>query len=115
MTNAPMIDHDRIATAVRVGLPDEVIAERMDCSRRTVRRVRSDRGLERNENRNPDIWGSRSEWALWCIWHDRFGASKAQIARGFCRTRQAVHRGLRRLDRLDAVGGVPNRYPHAQS
>ena len=110
-----MTDHDRIATAVRVGLPDEVIAERLACSRRTVRRVRAERDLERNENKNPTIWGSRSEWTLWRMWHQRFGASKAQIARAFCRTRQAVHCGLRRLETLDQVGGIPKRYPHAQS
>ncbi len=111
----PMTNHDRIAAAVRTGLPDEVIAERLECSRRTVRRVRRKRDLERNENKNPAIWGTRSEWLLWRMWHRDVGESLVEVSHRFCRTRQAIHQGLRKLEAQEKVGGVPKRYPDAQS
>jgi len=110
-----MTDHDRIAAAVRTGLPDEVIADRLECSRRTIRRVRSKRDLERNENKNPAIWGTKSEWLLWQMWHEKMDATLQQVAHRFCRTRQAIHQGLQKLDAQEKVGGVPKRYPDAQS
>jgi hypothetical protein len=111
-----MTDHDQIALAVRIGgLPDRVVADRLDCSRRTVRRVRNDRGLERNEPADAPIWGTAAEWRLWRMWHQRFGASKAQIARAFCRTRQAVAQGLQRLQAQRHVHGARERYPSTQS
>ena len=110
-----MTDHDRIAAAVRTGLPDEVIADRLECSPRTVRRVRTDRDLERNENKNPKIWGTKSEWHLWRMWHKQMDASLAEVAHRFCRTRQAIHQGLQKLAAQDHVHGTPRRYPTAQS
>lgn len=104
-------DRDRIAKAVRTGLPDEVIAERLGCSTRTVQRVRKARGLQRNANRNPDIWGSASEWALWRMWKENLGASVAEVAQRFCRTRQAIYDGLDRLDTQQHVSGIPQRFP----
>lgn len=109
-----MANHDRIAAAVHTGLPDEVIAERLDCSRRTVRRVRAARDLERNENKNPRIWGSKSEWLLWRMWHDRWDHSLGDVAYRYCRTRQSVRQGLQRLAATDHVRGVPKRFPDAQ-
>jgi len=109
-----MTDRDRIADAVRTGLPDEIIAERLECSCRTVRRIRNRRGLEHSPNKNPAIWGSKSEWLLWRMWHEQMDESLAKVAHRFCRTRQAISQGLRKLAAQDAVHGTPKRYPSAQ-
>lgn len=106
-----MTDHDQIALAVRAGLPDPEIAERLDCSPRTVRRVRHQRGLDRNAP--SPIWGTNDEWRLWAYWNER--VSVTQVARMFCRTRQAIYDGLTRLNELKNVHGVPKRRPDAQS
>jgi transposase len=109
-----MTDHDQIALAVRIGgLPDRVVADRLGCSRRTVRRVRNERNLERNEPADAPIWGTAAEWRLWRFWAQR--VPKAQVARIFCRSRQAIAQGLQRLQEQRRVGGIPKRRPDAQT
>jgi len=106
-------DHDQITLAVRIGgLPDRVVADRLGCSRRTVRRVRTDHDLKRNEPADAPIWGTVAEWRLWRFWAQR--VTKAEVARIFCRSRQAIAQGLQRLQEQHHVGGIPKRHPDAQ-
>lgn len=113
MARPRSIDYDQVACASRHGLPDTIIAERLQCSVRSVRRARKDAGEEVG---TADIdWGTASEWRLWRCYIDNLDYTPGEIAHAFCRTRQAVYAALKRLKAIRRVGGIAHRYPAHQS
>lgn len=112
MARPRSIDYDQVACAARHGLPDRLIASRLACSVRSVRRART---AQNQEAGCADIdWGTASEWRLWRCYIDSLDYSITDVAHAFCRSRQAIYDALRRLKAIQNVGGVAHRTPAHQ-
>lgn len=81
------MDNDRIEAMLTWGAPVRIVAERLGCSQRHVRRVRQERSLSHNTD---PMWGT--EWERTWVWGIMLNLdySDAQIAFRTGRSRQAV-------------------------
>lgn len=82
------LDHDQVVLMARTGLHPELIADRLDCSRRQVDRVLKSQGASTFDFQKhmPD---EHSEWEFY---HFICNESFSRIARRFGVSRQAVHK-----------------------
>jgi len=82
------VDRERVRKMLIWGAPVKIVAERLDCSKRHVRRIRSQCDVEHKVDA---FWGTEWErdW-VWGILRD-LDYSDAQIAEIVGRTPQAVH------------------------
>lgn len=95
------IDKTQVRTALLHGLPPQLIAERLGCSRRHIRRIRKDEGLE---DFTPVIniqWGrggANGEHMDWAWWKQKEGKSYRQIAYRYCVSHEHVRQTLNELN-----------------
>lgn len=81
------LDPDRVVAMLEMGAPTSLVAERLNCSARHVRRIRKQRDVDHDVN---DFWGS--DWERQMIWGTLadLGFPNHRIAWNVGRSRQAV-------------------------
>jgi DNA invertase Pin-like site-specific DNA recombinase len=87
------LDHDQVALMISTGFSAALVAERLDCSARQVRRIAVSRGL--TVEPDPTI-GTDDEPALRRFYARSEGATRA--ARRFGVSRQTIYNDLREAD-----------------
>ncbi len=80
-------DHDRIAAMIQTGIPAAIIARRLRCSPKTVRRVASSRRLTLTPIEQAGVIGTPHEALLWENLRS-LGQTPARIAYAFGYSRQ---------------------------
>ncbi len=86
MPHGPIHDHDRIAAMAGVCCPQHIIAERLGCSARTVRRVLKERDIEYEPS---TLIGTEEEAGLY-VCYENLGLTPGKIAYSFGLSRQGV-------------------------
>ena len=105
----PTVDHDRIAAMLELGAPVRIVAERLGCSERHVRRIRQRHDLQHSPTW---CWGTMHERDLiWGVLAD-MGKSVSEIAYCVGRSRQAVHAWHRddQAAKIDAYSANPENW-----
>jgi len=83
------LDHQRVAAMARALVPIPLIAERLRCSQKQVRRILAARGIPADFDPNP-LYGTDDEDMVWLAYH-ALGDSIATVAYKVGRSRQHVH------------------------
>jgi len=91
MPNDPVVDRDRVEAMLTLGAPTSLVAERLGCTPRHVRRIRQERNAEPTALDFTGCW--TEEWEKEIVWDTlaELGYSDSRIAYLVGRTRQAVH------------------------
>lgn len=84
------IDHSRVRCARLHGLPNSLIAERLNCSKRQVRRINQDL----NDVAVDELTGTEQEWISWKALKTTEGYSIRRIAFCFCMSHEHVRQIL---------------------
>lgn len=93
-----MIDRNQVIAALMTGLPVYIIAERLGCTARHIRRIRNEeKYMDDFEPRRDLKWGQKSEHLEWA-WYREQGASYRNIANRFCVSHEHVRKTLKELD-----------------
>jgi len=115
------VDTDQIEAMLELGAPTNVVADRLGCSARHVRRIRSERDVAHDE-----LWCWDTEWERHFVWGALadIGMSNARIAFNVGRSVQAVSQWRqedckRRIERTSADpaawgSGEVDRSTHSQ-
>lgn len=90
------LDHDRIVAMAAARVSIALIAERLKCSQKQVRRVLAARDFDAGYTPNP-AFGTEDEAVCWLAFH-ALGDSVAAIAYKVGRSRQAVHLAIHQQD-----------------
>ena len=105
----PTVDHDRIGAMLELGAPTRIVAERLGCTERHVRRIRAERAIPHSPTW---CWDTEHERALiWGVLAD-MGKSASEIAYCVGRSRQAVNRWYRNDQRkqIEALSANPDNW-----
>jgi predicted transcriptional regulator len=84
----PTVDTDRVVAMLELGAPTSLIADRLGCTARHVRRIRAAEDVDHEE-----CWAWGTEWERDLIWSPllEVGLSPSRVAHHVGRTPQAVH------------------------
>lgn len=93
------VDADRVVAMLELGAPTSIVADRLGCSARHVRRIRAERGVDHDE-----VWCWGTEWERHLLWGSLLdaGMSPSRVAHNVGRSPQAVSQ-WRQQDRKEKV------------
>lgn len=97
------IDPDRVEAMLSLGAPTQVVANRLGCTPRHVRRIRRDRDVQPSALDFSGCW--TEEWEREIIWDTlaELGYPDSRIAYLVGRTRQAIHQWRKRQKKEEAA------------
>lgn len=88
------IDHSRVRCARLHGLPNSLIAERLNCSERQVRRINQDL----KDNFIDPMCGTKEEWFSYLTYKKSYRYSLRKVAYAFCVSHEHVRKQLEYLN-----------------